>query len=82
MGWINLILILIKYGPVVYRLIKEIINLIKQLRDSRNKSDRLYAVQGDDRLAAEYNRYKRTRDKSKLEKLRNDLRNQCARPGG
>jgi len=72
MGWIQIILMIIKYGPAVYNLIKFIINLINEISDYHSKRGELttaYRFKRDEKrelkMAIEY--YERNRDVSRLE---------------
>ena len=73
MGWLKIILLLIQYGPAIYQLVKQIIDLFKKIGESNEKSFQFSPYQQDIRLREALDYYKKTRDKEKLIKLRDEL---------
>ena len=70
MGWLSIIMMIIQYGPAIYKLVKELIELIKKAR----KADQP-ALKAELKEAAEH--YKKTKDKTVLERLRDRLHKEC-----
>jgi len=68
MSVLTLVFWLFKYGPTVYTIISEILELIKQFKDDSSKPMLNKA------LAESVDYYARTKDRSRLRKLRADLR--------
>lgn len=64
MGWMSLIMLLIQYGPAIYKLVKDIIATIRDLRDRGVKTG---AFEGHlkDALA----RFKETGDDAELKEM-------------
>ena len=71
--WLNLILILIRYGPEIFKLIKEIIDLIKQLGGG-DGVQQVARIEYECILKHRFRRYKKTRDTEPLVRLRDELR--------
>lgn len=61
MSWISLIVFLIQYGPAMYKLIKDIIAMIRELR---NRGVKTGAFEGG--LHDALSRYKETGDETEL----------------
>lgn len=81
--WIQLILALIKYGPEIFKLAKQIYELIKEAlgKEEEKLSVRAFGIREREfklkyGIAMDY--YKRHRDKSKLEELRDELKEICS----
>ena len=72
MGWLQILLLVLRYGPTVYGIIKEIIKYIKKLREANVT---FFAdADPERRFADELNAYKVTRNVEGLRALRDDLK--------
>lgn len=71
MSFIQIILTIIKYGPALYDMIVEIIEMIQNLTDDEE------AKKAKEELEKSVIDYKKTKDRKRLRKLREDLRNKC-----
>ena len=72
MGWLQILLLILRYGPTVYKIVKEIIKYIKRIR----KAEVTFFADADPerRFADELNAFKVTRNPEGLKKLRDDLK--------
>jgi hypothetical protein len=74
MGWLQIILIIIKYGPAIYELLSELWDLIQHIRKERGEK----AVNGaKTELHEALKRYRANRDRGPLRRLRDRLRNEA-----
>ncbi len=71
MTWISIILFLIQYGPAIFQLVSEIIELIRKIRDPQAQE----ALEVEFREAVEH--YRRNQDRRRLYALRDRLRKTC-----
>ncbi len=74
MNFIQILILIFKYGPAVFAIVKEIIDLIKNVSDPTDK-----AVLKSD-LEAAVAEYKKTKDASLLETVRARARKRCRGP--
>ena len=74
MGWVQIILLIIKYGPAVYNIVVEIIEMIKKLRNDGKKDTAAFAEQA---LKNAVKEYKKTGDRRRLLAIRERLRKDC-----
>lgn len=77
MSWLSLILLVIQYGPAVYKLVKEIIDLIKH-RDNGFQEREAFGVE----LSRALDELKASRDLRPLEALRERLRKRHGQSAG
>lgn len=76
MGFFSIILMIIQYGPAIFHLITEIIDLLKRMQSSDVKNVAAYEV--DLKKAIDF--YKKTGDRGPLRELRDRLRGVCFGP--
>lgn len=76
MGFLSIILMIIRYGPAIFQLITEIIDLLKRMRGGDVKN--VAAYEGELKRAIEF--YKKTGDRGPLRELRDRLRGVCFGP--
>lgn len=83
MSWVTILLLILKYGPVIWQLVKEIIDLIKkiQLRMPQTEAT-AFQFTTKQRLDMAIKYYKLTGDKSRLEELHGELTVQLKNLGG
>lgn len=74
MGWLSIILLVVQYGPAVFHLVVEIVDLIKKLRHPTEQSHFRAELQDAVR------RYRETGDRSALRALRDRLNQRCFGP--
>src|SRR5687767_6823207 len=84
MIWVEIILLLIKYGPAIITLVQEIIELIRKRVEQRRLAGRLgpaLAAEIEEQyraeLAAAVDHWKHNRDRGRLRALRDRLRGEC-----
>lgn len=66
MAWLSILLMIIQYGPQIFALVSEIIDLIK-----KHRADKQAGLRGD--LAAAVATYRVSRDQRPLRELRDRL---------
>ena len=71
MSFITIILFLLKYGPALFSLVSELIDLIRKIKDPKEAA----AFRADLQRAAQH--YRVNKDRRPLEALRERLRNKC-----
>jgi hypothetical protein len=70
--WLKVIMLIVQYGPAIWKIVKEIIDLINSM--SLFVDDpQLFKQQSKERLGDCVSYYRITRDKSKLEELHGEL---------
>lgn len=74
MGWLSVILAVIQYGPAVYNLVVEIIELIKKLKAEGRTDEAKFA---EATLRSGVSQYKKAKDRRVLRALRDRLRSDC-----
>jgi hypothetical protein len=78
MGWVSLLLMILQYGPTIFKLVKEIIDLIKKNKGSGFQEQEAFTVE----LKRGLEEFKRTRDTRPLEELRERLRQRRSQSAG
>ena len=79
MSWLTIIMLIIQYGPAIYKLVKEIIDLIKKIQVRMPKTEaNIFGFTTEERLRLAIAYYKKTGDKSRLEELHGELTIQLA----
>lgn len=79
MSWMTIILLILKYGPVIWEIVKEIIELIKKIKVHMPQTEaQLFSFGAHERLEMAIQYYKLTKDKSRLEELHGELTTQLA----
>lgn len=79
MSWMTIILLILKYGPVIWEIVKEIIELIKKIRVRMPQTEAaLFSFGANERLEMAVQYYKLTKDKSRLYELHGELTTQLA----
>lgn len=79
MSWLTIVLLILKYGPVIWELVKEIIDLIKKIKVHMPQTEAgLFEFSTKERLDMAIQYYKLTKDKSRLEELHGELTTQLA----
>jgi len=73
MGFLQILIMIIQYGPAVAGLVREIMKLINELKGKNSDA----ATVAHEDLLSQIEHYKRTKDKAKLKELRDRLREQC-----
>jgi len=71
MGFVEILLLVIKYGPALFTMVQEIIEMIKNLNDDNE----VKAARAE--LEDAVKDYKRTKDRKRLRALRAKLRKKC-----
>jgi hypothetical protein len=71
MGFLNIILLIIKYGPAVFELIKKAIELIRWLRDNEDEASHL--VNAESSVEEIAKRCKKSKDNSELKEFVDSL---------
>lgn len=74
MGWLSIIMLVVQYGPAIFHLVVEIVDMIKQLRHPVEQSH--FQAELNDAVG----RYKETGDRSYLRALRSRLQLRCFGP--
>ena len=79
MSWMTIILLILKYGPVIWEIVKEIIELIKKIKVHMPQTEaQLFSFGARERLEMAIQYYKLTKDKSRLYELHGELTTQLA----
>lgn len=79
MSWLTILMLLIQYGPVIYKLVKEIIELIKKIKVRMPQTEaNIFGFTTEERLRLAIEYYKKTGDRSRLEELHGELTVQLA----
>jgi hypothetical protein len=78
MGWVSLLLMILQYGPTIFKLVKEIIDLIKKNKGSGFQEQEAFTVE----LKRGLEEFKRTKDTRPLEELRERLRSRRSQSAG
>lgn len=79
MTWMTIILLILKYGPVIWQIVQEIIDLIKKIKVHMPKTEAsLFSFGANERLDMAIQYYKLTKDKSRLYELHGELSTQLA----
>lgn len=74
MSWLTIIMLIIQYGPAIYKLIKQIIDLIWKVQAHMPMTEaNTFGFSQHERLEAAIKYYKRTKDKSRLEEMHGEL---------
>lgn len=71
MGWLSILLLVIQYGPAIFNLVTEIVELIRRLRQPSEKV--LYRAELQDAVK----HYRATGDRRLLRRLRDRLQSKC-----
>jgi hypothetical protein len=74
-GFWQILFLLLRWGPSVYALVKEIIKLIELWREKRPVADAGFEFAYTQQLDMALAHYKKTGDRAPLEKLRDNLKN-------
>jgi len=74
MGFLQIIIMILKYGPAVFELISELWDLIKRIRGDKGKVSEAEAKRD---LRDALQKYRRTGDRGPLRRLRDRLRKDC-----
>lgn len=70
MAWLSIILWVIKYGPAIFSIVSEIMDLIKKMRGAEK-------VEAEGEFKSAMAEYKKTRDRRPLRRLRERLQKRC-----
>jgi hypothetical protein len=72
--WISIIFLIIQYGPAIWKLVKQIIDMITKISLRMPQSQALeFEMSQRDRLEAAVKYYRRTGSKVRLEELHGEL---------
>lgn len=74
MGWISIIMLVVQYGPAIFHLVVEIVDLIKNLTHPTEQSH--FRAELEDAVKL----YKETGDRTHLRMLRDRLNKRCFGP--
>ena len=74
MGWLNIVMLLIKFGPAIISMVNEIYELIRKLQSSGAKDEAAFAQAA---LSNAVSEYKKTGDRRLIRALRTRLRERC-----
>lgn len=71
MGWLSIIMLIVQYGPAIFHLVSEIIDLIKKVRHPEQQA----AFTAE--LSAAVDTYRQTKDRRPLRDLLDRLYKHC-----
>jgi len=81
MGWIQIVLLVIRYGPIVYKVAKQIYDYIKRIRNAKNVNTFTESRNFEAEAVYEVSNYVANRDLGALVNLRNRLRKRAKELG-
>lgn len=70
MGWLSILLLVVQYGPTIFNLVAEVVELLKKLRGAERDA---YTAE----LKAAVTAYRQTKNRRPLRELRDRLQKRC-----
>lgn len=72
--WLNILLLIIQYGPTIWKIVKEIIDMINGVSDFLPESEsKMFKFEKRGQLRMAVKHYRKTKQKTRLEEMHGEL---------